>query len=90
MCECVFCKIIKKESPAHIVYENEKGIIMIIKTLSKDFSVCKVVNYSEVDLTKEYVFIGKTDEENSLVCVTDSVPENVIERDDGWKAFKMH
>ena len=30
---------------------------------------------------------GKTDEENSLVCITAQVPSNVTERDDGWKAF---
>lgn len=37
----------------------------------------------------EYSFIGKTDEEKSLVCITDEVPANVIQRDDGWKAFRI-
>ena len=32
---------------------------------------------------------GKTDEEKSLVCITDEVPANVIQRDDGWKAFRI-
>ena len=35
-------------------------------------------------------FIGKTDEEKSLVCITSEVPENTIQRDDGWKAFCIH
>ena len=33
--------------------------------------------------------IGKTDEEISLVCKTEEVPENIVERDDGWKGFRM-
>lgn len=60
---------------------------MIIEKIDKEFSVCKVIDYSEVDLTDEYCFIGKTDEENSLVCLLESTPQNTIERDDGWKAF---
>ena len=44
---------------------------------------------SAPNLDDEYVFVGKTDEEKSLVCITDNVPENVIERDDGWKAFRI-
>ena len=51
--------------------------------------MCKVTDYSSVNLDDEYVFVGKTDEEKSLVCITDNVPENVIERDDGWKAFRI-
>lgn len=46
-------------------------------------------DYSLVNLNSEYSFIGKTDEEKSLVCITDEVPANVIQRDDGWKAFRI-
>lgn len=62
---------------------------MEIKKIKHDFSVCKVADYSQVNWNAEYVFIGKTDEEKSLVCVTGEVPENVIEREDGWKAFRI-
>lgn len=62
---------------------------MEIKILDYDFSVCKVTDYSFVDLESEYCFIGKTDEENSLVCMTNDIPVNVTERDDGWKAFRI-
>lgn len=65
------------------------GIFMEIQTINYDFSVCKVKDYSFVDFNCEYCFIGKTDEENSLVCITENTPENVIERDDGWKAFRI-
>lgn len=62
---------------------------MEIKILECDFSVCKVTDYSLVQLESEYCFIGKTDEENSLVCMTDDVPVNTTERDDGWRAFRI-
>lgn len=62
---------------------------MEIKKIDQDFSVCKVVDYSLVNLNAEYSFIGKTDEEKSLVCITSDVPSNVIERDDGWKGFRI-
>jgi len=62
---------------------------MEIKILDYNFSVCKVSNYSLVNFESEYCFIGKTDEENSLVCITNDVPVNSTERDDGWKAFRI-
>ena len=46
-------------------------------------------DFSKVDLENEYCFIGKTDEENSLVCITQNTPDNVTEREDGWKAFRI-
>lgn len=62
---------------------------MEIKKIQHDFSVCQVKDYSLVNLDSEYSFIGKTDEEKSLVCVTSEVPANVMQRDDGWKAFRI-
>lgn len=71
-----------------IVWENG-GIIVEIKRIHQEFSVCQVEDYSLVNLDSEYSFIGKTDEEKSLVCITSEVPKNVIQRDDGWKAFRI-
>ena len=65
------------------------GVIMEIKILDYDFSVCKVENYSEVTLESEFCFLGKTDEECSLVCPTKDVPENILECDNDWKAFRI-
>ena len=62
---------------------------MELKRIDRDFSVCKVTDYSLVNLESEYCFIGKTDEERSLVCLTQDVPANATERDDGWKAFRI-
>lgn len=62
---------------------------MEIKSIDYEFSVCKLKDYSAVNLDAQYCFVGKTDEENSLVCITQDVPANVVERDDGWKAFRI-
>lgn len=57
--------------------------------LEPDFSVCKVEDYSRLDLGQPFVFTGSTDEEKSLVCPTAIVPQNTVERDDGWKALRI-
>ena len=62
---------------------------MQIKRLKDDFTVCKVADFKGVNLEAEYCFIAKTDEERSLVCLTGDVPENVIQREDGWRAFRV-
>ncbi len=62
---------------------------MEIKKLDIDFSVCKVIDYSKVDWNDKFMFIGKTDEENSLVCSTTSLPSNVLESEADWKGFRI-
>lgn len=62
---------------------------MEIKILNEDFTVCKLPDLSQADLTADYYFIGKTDEELSLVCRTKSTPANAVIREDGWKAFRI-
>ena len=37
----------------------------------------------------QFVHEPKTDEEISLVCKTRDTPEKTIERDDGWKGFRI-
>jgi hypothetical protein len=62
---------------------------MELKKLEHDFSVCKVTDLSDVDMTQEFCFVGKTDEELSLVCISENVPDNTTEREDGWKGFRI-
>lgn len=62
---------------------------MNIKKFDLDFTVCKVADYSQVNLDSAFCFLGKTDEEHSLVCLTDDTPTNTLEREDGWKAFRI-
>lgn len=62
---------------------------MNLSIIDEVFSICKVKDYAEVDLSSPFVFTGSTDEEKSLVCPTRSVPGNTVERDDGWRAFRI-
>ena len=57
--------------------------------LRQEFSICKVADYSQIDLESPFVFTGSTDEEKSLVCPTELVPLNTMARDDGWKALRI-
>ena len=62
---------------------------MKIKSLPYDLSVCKVADVSTIDLNDDIFFVGKTDEEISLVCKTSSVPSVTVARDDGRKGFRI-
>ena len=62
---------------------------MKLRRIDHDFSVCKVESFAYVRLDTAYCFIEKTDEEYSLVCLTQDVPPNTTHRDDGWKAFRI-
>ena len=60
-----------------------------IEPLEPELSVCKVEDYSQINICHPFCFTGSTDEEFSLVCPTEMVPANMTERDDGWRAFRI-
>ena len=62
---------------------------MKLEVLRPVFSVCKVDDLARVDLSAEFCFVGKTDQELSLVCPEDRVPEGTLAREDGWRAFRV-
>ena len=62
---------------------------MELKKIEHKLTVCKVADVSDIDLTADFYFIGKTDEELSLVCRTEDTPVNTTERDDGWRGFRI-
>lgn len=62
---------------------------MELKKLPFEFTVCKVTDLSDIKLDGGFFFVGKTDEELSLVCETRDCPSKTIERDDGWKGFRI-
>ena len=62
---------------------------MKIEVIKEEFSVCKVNDYQGINLTDKYCFIGKTDEECSLVCMTENVPSFTIEREDSSSVFQI-
>ena len=62
---------------------------MDLKRIDYKLTICKVKDTKNLDLSKDFYFIGKTDEEISLVCKTENTPQNTIDRDDGWKGFRI-
>ena len=62
---------------------------MTIQIINEEFSVCKVADYVGIDLSAPFVFTGSTDEEKSLVCPVRLVPDNTLDREDGWRAFRI-
>lgn len=62
---------------------------MKLKKLPYRLTVCKLADMSEINLNMEFCFIGRTDEEISLVCRTSDTPEHTLAREDGWKAFRI-
>ena len=62
---------------------------MNLDILEYNFTICKVHDQSDIDLSKPLYFIGKTDEEFSLVCRTEDTPAETTEREDGWKGFRI-
>jgi len=70
-------------------FDISGGKKMELKKMPYELSVCKVGKLSPEILADEFFFIGKTDEELSVVCMTEHVPADVRERDDGWKAFRI-
>ena len=62
---------------------------MVLKKLPYKLTVCKMADIKEIDLNTEFYFIGRTDEEISLVCKTEDTPAATTERDDGWRGFRI-
>ena len=62
---------------------------MELKKLDYRLTICKVCSPADIDLNKDFYFIGKTDEELSLVCRTEDTPSNVMEKDDDWRGFRI-
>lgn len=62
---------------------------MELKRIEHRLTVCKVEDISDIDMAAEFYFIGRTDEELSLVCRTEDTPSKTIEREDGWRGFRI-
>ena len=62
---------------------------MKLKRLHDALTVCQVASEQDIDLRRDFYFIGKTDEEFSLVCKTEDTPEDTLAREDGWRGFRI-
>lgn len=62
---------------------------MELKLLDGEFSVCKLNGPQEVDFNTPFLFIGKTDEEISIVCPTECAPQNAAAAEHGWRGMRI-
>jgi hypothetical protein len=63
--------------------------VLKMNLLPYAFSFCQIEAASKVDLTQDYTFVSKTDEELSLICPTSSKPETVLKAENGWCCLKI-
>ena len=62
---------------------------MELKVIPGEFAICKVKDLSQINLEQEFLFLGKTNEEISLVCPACGVPQNPLCHEPGWRAFRI-
>ena len=62
---------------------------MELRKLPYALTVCKLRALEDFDLNSAFYFVGQTDEELSLVCRTEDCPAETLERDDGWRGFRI-
>ena len=62
---------------------------MKLKKLPYELTVCKLSDATAIDLSEDICFVGRTDEELSLVCRTENTPAETTARDDGWRGFRI-
>lgn len=62
---------------------------MNIEKLKGEFSICSLSDFSEADLSRPFCFAARTDQEYSLVCPSDRVPEHTKKESRGWRAFRV-
>ena len=60
-----------------------------LQALPWDLTVCKAADVSDIDLGAGFFFLGKTDEELSLVCKTSDAPARTTAREDGWRGLRV-
>ena len=70
-------------------YTGQEINNMKLEKLPYDMTVCRIDRITDIDLNTDFFFIGKTDEELSLVCKTQDTPVNAAAREDGWKGFRI-
>ena len=62
---------------------------MKLKELPFDLPVCKAASMADIRMDAGFFFIGRTDEEISLVCRTEDTPVHTTDREDGWRGFRI-
>lgn len=62
---------------------------MTLELLTVPLSVCKAAEIPAALFHEEICFFAKTDHELSVVCPTAAVPQDILVREDGWRAMRI-
>ena len=61
-----------------------------LEVMGWELSLCRLDRLPDASvLQRRPCFLGLTDKEVSLVCETCAAPRDAVERDDGWRAFRV-
>ena len=61
-----------------------------LEVMDWELSICRLDRLPDASvLKKSPCFLGLTDDEISLVCETNATPRDAVQRDDGWRAFRV-
>ena len=73
-----------------LILDTKIGVpSMELKKLPYSFTICKLTDASDINFKSEFCFLSRTDQEISLVCKTVDTPKNIINREDGWRGFRI-
>ena len=73
-----------------LILDTKIGVpSMELKKLPYSFTICKLTDASDINFKSEFCFFSRTDQEISLVCKTVDTPPNIINREDGWRGFRI-
>lgn len=62
---------------------------MQLNEIPGDFCVCKVTCIQQVNFAHAYVFLGKTEDEISVVCPVQAAPPSTLAMETGWKMLQV-
>lgn len=49
--------------------------------------ICQLKNFSDINLSQEYIFTAKTKDEYSVICPESIAPKECIKIEYGWECF---
>ncbi|MDD4843156.1 MAG: ACT domain-containing protein [Anaerotignum sp.] len=62
---------------------------MLLEWLDGEFSVAKWTSERKIEELGNFCFWSRTDQELSLVCPIDCLPEDAEKHEDGWVGFRV-
>ena len=62
---------------------------MQLQIIPGAFAVCKLPDATQVNLSDDFFFLSRTDEELSLVCREQLIPSNHTIAETGWSMFRV-